>query len=354
MGEREPGLIASFLQIAKIAVAVGLGLFLVGKAITLVGSAFGVLQTVTGIIYTVLSGVVSVMSAMLGPIGLVVAGLTALGAVFVLTSEGGRTAIVKLGDSFGELKDIAVETFGGIRDALMAGDMQLAAKILWAGLKLAWGTGVNALMTVWREFRDWFVDMYWDMVTAAAKALNWLWGKIRQGWIETRDAAADLWSFLFGGKDWAKDIVERERARKKEKGAIDAETDAIRKGLDTDRKRDSDQMKAKRDAAAKQDTSELTGLRTEFDALRQQAATAKNKKPEEGTPEFYAQKQNADELLDMAERKASVHGTFNASVADRIGIKDPIPKKQLDVLERLDENTKRLILEFQRANATFA
>jgi hypothetical protein len=125
---------------------------------------------------------------------------------------------------------------------------------------------------------------------------------------------------------------------------------------DQKRQRDSDRMKSAREAAGKQDESELASLRAEFDALRNQAAEAKKKKLEAGTPEFYAahkNQPNADELLDLAEKKASVHGTFNASVADRIGIKDPIPKQQLNMLQRLDENTKRLILEFQRANATF-
>lgn len=349
------GLIASFMDIAKIVIAVGVGLYLVGQAIMLVGSAFGALQVLAGVIYSVLTGVVAVLSAMLSPVGLVIAALVALGAIFVITSEGGRTAIVKLGKSFGELKDIATEAFAGIRDALVAGDIGLAAKIMWAGLKLAWSTGVDALMKLWREFRDWFVDIYWDMVTAAAKALNWLWGKIRQGWVETRDGAADLWTYLFGGKNWAKDIVDREQARKKETRAIDDETNAIKSGLETDRKRDTDRMKTNRDMAGKQDDAELSRLRAEFDALRKQAADAAKKgRPAEGTPEFYAPKTNAEDLLDMAERKASVHGTFNASIADRIGIKDPIPKKQLDVLQRLDENTKRLILEFQRGNATFA
>jgi hypothetical protein len=350
------GLIASFMQIAKITVAVGAGIYLVGKAIMFAGAAFGALRTGAMVIHSVLTGVVAVVSALVGPVGLVIAGLTALGAVFVLTSEGGREALVKLGGAFGQLKEIAGDAIGGIKDALMAGDIQLAAKIMWAALKLAWNTGVNALMNVWREFRDWFVDLYWDMVTAAAKALTWLWGKIRQGWIETRDAAKDLWTYLFGGKDWAKDIVDREQARRKDKAAIDNETSAIRKGLDADRQRDSDRMKSAREAAGKQDESELASLRAEFDALRNQAAEAKKKKLEAGTPEFYAahkNQPNADELLDLAEKKASVHGTFNASVADRIGIKDPIPKQQLNMLQRLDENTKRLILEFQRANATF-
>ncbi len=109
-----------------------------------------------------------------------------------------------------------------------------------------------------------------------------------------------------------------------------------------------------REAAGQQDFKELDTLRAELDALRQQAAGAAKK----GRPELYVSgalpKPNADELLEMAEHKTSVHGTFNASVADRIGIKDPVPKKQLEVMQRIDENTKRLILEFQRANATFA
>jgi len=38
-----------------------------------------------------------------------------------------------------------VEVFGGIRDALAAGDIELAAQILWTALQLAWLQGTQAL-----------------------------------------------------------------------------------------------------------------------------------------------------------------------------------------------------------------
>lgn len=50
--------------------------------------------------------------------------------------------------TFNDLKEVFVKAFGGISDALAAGEYMLAAEILWSGVKLAFYKGVNAAIDV--------------------------------------------------------------------------------------------------------------------------------------------------------------------------------------------------------------
>ena len=72
--------------------------------------------------------------------------------------------------------------FGGIADALQAGDIQLAGEILWAELKLLWQQGLVALQSMWNE-----LPALWGNVV---KALSQLW----DNWGDTlTNVFSDAW-----------------------------------------------------------------------------------------------------------------------------------------------------------------
>ena len=52
-------------------------------------------------------------------------------------SGAGADALTWLGEQFGRLRDTVYKVMGGIADALAAGDITLAAQILWLSLKLS-------------------------------------------------------------------------------------------------------------------------------------------------------------------------------------------------------------------------
>ena len=93
-----------------------------------VGSAIGILGSMLG--------------ALLSPIGLVIAGVGALAAYLITSTDVGGQALGWLGDKFNSLKETALAAWKGIGDALAAGDIGLAAKILWLTLKLQWQTQI--------------------------------------------------------------------------------------------------------------------------------------------------------------------------------------------------------------------
>jgi len=82
-----------------------------------------------------LSAVAAAFGLVLSPIGLIVAGVVGLVA-----------AVNQATGVLGQLSAIASATFGGIYDALAAGDLGLAMEIMWAGVQAALIRGVNAVM----------------------------------------------------------------------------------------------------------------------------------------------------------------------------------------------------------------
>jgi hypothetical protein len=123
------------LAYSIVGIAAGLGA--AGVAVTAFGAAFvamgGLVTTVSGVI----SAAGLVMNALLSPITLVVA---AVGAAVAIIGALGALALWKAGffdefiNSFGKVGQVATETIQGIKDAVEAGDIELAFKLLWNGI----------------------------------------------------------------------------------------------------------------------------------------------------------------------------------------------------------------------------
>jgi hypothetical protein len=147
------------ITLAKLAV----GVLAAGAAITAIGTAIIGLSVVVGaaasavVALNVAAGIAAtVIGAILSPVGLVTAALVGLVAYFGTTSGFFRKTADWIGEGFEDLKETATAVFGGIADAMRAGDMKLAAKILWAGIKVAWTGGLNWLRDQWDSFVSWF------------------------------------------------------------------------------------------------------------------------------------------------------------------------------------------------------
>ncbi len=137
--------------------AVGVGLMLLGPAISAVGLAFGVL-----------GGAIAFVAS---PIGIVTAGLTGLGVLFVKKTEAGKQFASELGDAFKKLGVIGQESWGGITKAIASGELELAGKIALAGLKAAWAEAMVFMTSEWNKFKAHWVDGWETITTRIAKAI---------------------------------------------------------------------------------------------------------------------------------------------------------------------------------------
>jgi hypothetical protein len=161
---------------AGIAVA-GSVLVGLGGAISAVGFALGGLATAIGVIGTILGFIIS-------PIGLLVVGVGAAVYAFARFTEAGQQATSFLMGQFGSLIGFVKDVVGGISDAFAAGDMTLAANIAWAGVKVAFYSAKDALLSGFDTIK-------------AAGAIAWSYIKLM--FVKTVNPIMAIWDQVWGG-----------------------------------------------------------------------------------------------------------------------------------------------------------
>jgi hypothetical protein len=137
------------MAVGGLVIGLSVGMNLLAGACAIVTAAMSVLTAVTAAL-----GVAQAL--LVGGIALVVvaiAGVAVAAGAMLLYFNGtlGKmfdTASSTLGEIAGTFKTM----FGGIMDALQAGDMDLASKILWAGLEVVWEQGIIGLQDLWNKF----------------------------------------------------------------------------------------------------------------------------------------------------------------------------------------------------------
>jgi len=188
-------LIVTVLKVAAAVFAGGIALATLGTVISGLGSALGVLITVVTGVGAVFKLLGAVIAFLVSPIGLVIAAVAALGAYLVYATGAGGKALTWLGEKFGVLKDDALAAYQGIADALAAGDIGLAVKVLWLTIKMEWTRGVNFLEKAWLNFRNFFIKIGYDAWHGLLAVVEIVWHALEVGWIET---------VAFLGKAWTK------------------------------------------------------------------------------------------------------------------------------------------------------
>ena len=96
-------------------------------------------------------------------------------------SQAATAIMAAVGDitaSFSPLIDRYKEMFGGIIDALVGGDIKLAARIYWLGLKEAFLSGIDAISQEWQLWKQGFLSTFSDAVAGVRRmwneSQNWL------------------------------------------------------------------------------------------------------------------------------------------------------------------------------------
>lgn len=191
--KQNKALIVTAVKIAVGVAGVGLALVAVGFVISGVGAALGALASIAAGVGTALGAVVSVLGALLSPIGLVISAVVALGGTLLVVSGAGAEALAWLGEQFGRLRDTVYKVIGGIADALAAGDIGLAAQVLWLALKVTWEKGTLALRKVWERTTQFFVGVFHDALAGTLTIAEFVWHRLQVAWIETTSFMSRGW-----------------------------------------------------------------------------------------------------------------------------------------------------------------
>jgi hypothetical protein len=395
-------LVVTIFQIAAAVLAGGLALIALGAAFSAIGAAIGAVVTIISGIGTAIGVIGSVIGALLSPIGLVIAGLTALAAFFLLATDTGSQALEWLGQQFNALKDTALAAWQGIADALAAGDIALAAKIVWLTLKMEWQKGVLWLEEKWLEFKNFFVDTFFRAVFAISRFMNDAWSGLQVAWVETTTFLSNAWtsfiSFLqkgwnrFSGffqKVWARvksvfsdtdadaEIARINEEIAREDQAINARRDAVLQGREQERQRRRNEIereragveqelnrmqeeeRAARQAAAQAQLQEsedaLAEARREWEAALAEAARKRQEAEAARAPERLRRPDfpELEEAVDTTRKKVDIQGTFNPLAVRGLG-GESLAERTARATEQVAANTKKLLEKARDGGLVFA
>lgn len=402
--KQNKALVVTIFKIAAAVIGAGMALIALGGIISGLGAGIGAVITVIGAIGTAIAILGKIIALLLSPIGLVIAAVVALGAYLLYASDLGAKALAWLGERFETLKNDALAAWQGIGDALAAGDLALAAKIVWLTLKMEWRRGIHFLNGLWIGAKEFFVSLWTDAVFGVAKILNNGWAAVEVGWTETVGFLADAWSVFTNilTKTWHNTIgfIKKAWVRLKslfsDEVDVDAEVNRInrevreateaadQKMLDAIGKRDRERRKRReqieRERAGAE--AELEAMQAEEHARRQKQfaddlaktegelaaarkewqdaiAEAAKKRAAAETSDPERLKRIEDSLsvsggvLVEEQRKVETKGTFNALAARGLGA-DSLAERTARAVEQIAANTKDLLAQAKQGRLVFS
>jgi len=274
-------LIVTIAKLAAGAVAAGGALVGLGSVIWGLGTVLGAMATAVTLAIGGLGMLVGVIGAIVSPIGLVITSLAGLGA-YLLSVTGKGTELLKwLSDAFGNLKDVALQSWQGIVDALKAGDLELAAQVVWTSLKLIWAEGMN------------WISKQWD---ALLRKLSDAWKDWKVSFLT--EEFATWFARLFSAPGQEEEAVEevrkmfkvQRRKRERERGVVKPFID----------------------------DPEIARLRAELDRL---TASARAKaKAAEWVPDYARRLGGGEEFPDWESLGTKIRGTFSAAAVSGLGM----------------------------------
>lgn len=167
--------------------------YVLAKSVQILFGAFKVFSAIGTIAVGALGMIMSLVTTLISPLGLVVGIVGGLTAAFLTLTDTGKAMTDTIGSAFGEMGATVAKTWTGIMDALQAGDVYLAARVLWAGLKVIWVQATQGLKDVWDQFTASLTD---NKEAASGGIAEWFVNfgtAIRRSWTHTVNFVANAW-----------------------------------------------------------------------------------------------------------------------------------------------------------------
>jgi hypothetical protein len=371
------------------------------RAVSLASAASWAAMRSGALAYSAAAGVASLASAavsgslslILGPVGLIAIALTGAtlafakfhGVLGTLLSGSLGSAVAWLKDRFVELKSDAMAAFQGISDAMAAGDMALAAKVLWATIQMEATKGIATLESHWLDFKNWFVGIWSEVGTSIASTLIDAFYSVQSAWVDVSAGMQTAWAETTTGmgilwdqfKNWlstgsfeltpeqqnkhmaaagqmSKENQKIEQDRKAAQDRLRSERNGAQTALQEDADRAAqDRIKANQGRESARE-SELQQARAEWQKSLAEAAAARAKAEKEGPAALKLPELNLDgldEVMSDTKKKIDVVGTFNPLAA--IG-SDALSERTAKATEQVAANTKQLVRQFQYSGPAFS
>ena len=139
------GLIVSMAKGLALVAALGAGLAAAGVAVMAASAAMSVLSVAIG-------AVGSAIALLLSPVGQVVLGLVILGDAWVKAMDEGKAAAREIAGTWSRIAEDFRGAWGAIVEAVQAGDLEKAIKIVTASMQHLWSSAMLGLGKSWNTF----------------------------------------------------------------------------------------------------------------------------------------------------------------------------------------------------------
>lgn len=159
-------------RVVGIVMSVAASIGVVSFAVFALGPVFSLLGTALGPVVSLLGVIPALFAFMLTPVGAVTAAIAGLYAVTMYYAGGGGLLMDWFGKQFEALKEHVKPAIEGIKNALKAGDIQLAFDILWVQIKLSFAEGIRPLRKAWEDYAYFFKHVWEEATFATEKAWN--------------------------------------------------------------------------------------------------------------------------------------------------------------------------------------
>ena len=308
-------LIRSAFMITLGVIAFGSTLVGLGVGIQVVGFALTGLATGLGLI-------TALLGAILSPLGLVTAAVVGAGAAFLKWTETGQQMQEKALGIFQGIKDHALLMFGGIQDALAAGEWKLAATIAWQGIKQPFVSGWNFIREGFQAVRllvsQVWADLFNGIAEKVTKFVGWFTKKFGRV-IKFFNADFDLDEWNKKTDEWVRNKNE-DRSRSADRASAD-------------RARKFNQASLKIQDDERENRKELARLREQ---AREKRATREADLAAKETPEPTPPPETPD-----LPTGAKGFGAFSAAAVGRMArqVEQKIQAQQLETLRTIADNT---------------
>jgi ElaB/YqjD/DUF883 family membrane-anchored ribosome-binding protein len=288
--------------------------------------------------------------------------MAALGGAILYYTGVGAAALEWLGEKFGVMYDAFMDVWGGIRDALAAGDLSLAMKIVWAGIGVVWQSGINYLDESWIGLKVSFMNTWQSVVQYVMNSMAKMIGGLRSIWSGFSTFFQKTWNSATGGLSksmlslWglfdrtfdveaakqalADDVANKDSAIAKANEAAQA---AIQSDIDkmlADIGAAADMTKAERDATYSAEMAKsqaaLQAAKDEYESLKKQAADAANPAEEivgDGAQTPFAQAAKNIEAAAESMKKFTLGGFAGSGGASLFAMRGGLTDRQLKIQE---------------------
>lgn len=394
------GIVVAVAATAAGVLALGGTLIFLGTSAIVLGFALGGLASAVGVAVTAFGALASVAAAVATPIGLAILGVVGLGLAIVKWSGLGDRAITYLGERFGQLGRFVGSVATGIVNALAAGDLQLAAEVLWAGLRVVWETGANELNGIWLMVRNFFITNAQRMWYGAQAAFEIFADALGINWVDLvaflsttltnfGSSFRSFWESLTGFV--AKRIVDLQGAFDESidtdalKAEIDVQTRQRRADIEADRQASILEIQERREAragetlddslarignefaAAQRALEDATGAsvgaaqkrlddaRANLDKALKDAQAARDAAPDggafgRGLRDFAADLESA---IGGVRERVAVEGTFSAFAAQGLQLGGDADVRTAKATEKIEQVVKNIEVMTRGLNLAF-